>query len=276
MQNILLLHPGEMGTSIGASLVGNGFDIIWVSEGRSADTAARATKNGFKSAKTLNDALPSADAILSICPPEHALRLAGKVAKCGYQHIYVDGNAVSPETSLRIADLFGDQYVDGGIIGPPAWQENSTRFYLSGLGADKIAILFEGTMVQAKTISEVPGEASALKMAFAAYTKGSSALLLAVVALAKHYGVAESLSNEWKQSIPSLGAQAEGSARGTSGKAWRFIGEMQEIEQTFRDAGLPGGFHHAAAEIYRRLEIFKNDPQELNDVISQLLANSES
>jgi len=276
MQNILLLHPGEMGTSIGASLVGNGFDVIWVSDARSAATASRAKKNGFKSAKSLSDALPSADAILSICPPEHALALARKVAECGYQHTYVDGNAVSPETSLRMAELFGDRYVDGGIIGPPAWQENSTRFYLSGLRAGKIEKLFEGTMVQANTISEVPGEASALKMAFAAYTKGSSALLLAVVALAKHYGVAESLSNEWKQSIPSLGTQAEGSARGTSGKAWRFIGEMQEIEQTFRAADLPGGFHHAAAEIYRRLDVFKNDPQELNDVISQLLASSKN
>ena len=41
-------------------------------------------------------------------------------------------------------------------------------------------------------------------------------------------------------------------------KAWRWVAEMEEIAATFEAAGLPGGFHHAAAEIYGRLAAFKD------------------
>jgi hypothetical protein len=103
------------------------------------------------------------------------------------------------------------------------------------------------------------GAASALKMAYAGWTKGTSALLAAIEALAIREGVMDVLEQEWSKSQPGLMAQSEGLG-GAAAKAWRWVGEMEEIAATFESNGLPGGFHEAAAEVYSRMEQFKDDP----------------
>ena len=109
-------------------------------------------------------------------------------------------------------------------------------------------------------------------MCYAAYTKGSSALVMAVRALAESNGVTEALLAEWDLSQKGLRDSSERTALGTSPKAWRFEGEMLEIASTFDAAGLPAGFHRAAAEIYERMAHFKNeDPASLDQVIETLL-----
>ena len=115
------------------------------------------------------------------------------------------------------------------------------------------------------------GAASALKMCFAGWTKGTSALLLAVTALAAAEGVDDALASEWAISLPDLPARAAATAKGASPKAWRFVGEMEEISSTYVAAGLPDGFHLAAAETYRRLAGFKDRPADLAAVIDALL-----
>jgi hypothetical protein len=107
-------------------------------------------------------------------------------------------------------------------------------------------------------VNDVPGAASALKMAYAAVTKGTSALLLAVRALAASEGVDEALLAEWGRSQPELPKRSESAARDSARKAWRFVGEMDEIAAAFEAAGLPGGFHQAAGEIYQRLAGYKD------------------
>jgi Domain of unknown function (DUF1932) len=104
------------------------------------------------------------------------------------------------------------------------------------------------------------GPASAVKMAYASWTKGSAALLLAVCAMASAEGVEDALVREWKISQPELSARAESAAKSNAKKAWRFIGEMEEIAATFAAAGLPDAFHQGAAEIYRRMEVYKEGP----------------
>ena len=271
MKDILLLHPGQMGTSIGAALVANGVRVRWISAGRSVATTARATENGFVGEDSLDAVLKSAEAVFSICPPEAALDLAKEIHGTGFGGVFIDGNAVAPETARAISKLFGDRFVDGGIIGPPAWKPGTTRFFLSGVDAETVAGLFDGTPVEAKAISGVPGEASALKMAYAAWTKGGSALMLATVAMAERHGVTGHLFEEWDRSQPGATARAATAAKGNSPKAWRFVGEMREIEKTLEGAGLPGGFFDAAAETYQRLAGFRDDPQELDTVIARLL-----
>jgi hypothetical protein len=96
------------------------------------------------------------------------------------------------------------------------------------------------------------GTASALKMCFAAWTKGSAALLLAAAAAAEALGVEDALHDEWAQSIPELPARLERARRSADAKGWRWVGEMREIEATLRAVGLPGGFHAAAAEVFDR------------------------
>jgi hypothetical protein len=134
----------------------------------------------------------------------------------------------------------------------PRRANRELRLYLSGTEAARVAGLFAGTIVDALVVSEDPDAASALKMAYAAWTKGTSALLLAVRAVARTEEVEEALLEEWRTSLPHLPEQSLAAARSALGKGWRWVSEMNEIAETFAAAGLPDGFHRAAAEIYRR------------------------
>jgi 3-hydroxyisobutyrate dehydrogenase-like beta-hydroxyacid dehydrogenase len=127
--------------------------------------------------------------------------------------------------------------------------------YLSG--ADEPAVrdvygLFLGTPLEPRLLAGPATAASAVKMAYAAWTKGSSALLLDARALARAEGVEDALLAEWALSQPRLADQLERSARAAVTKGWRWVGEMEEIAHAMADAGLPDGFHEAAAEIFRR------------------------
>jgi 3-hydroxyisobutyrate dehydrogenase-like beta-hydroxyacid dehydrogenase len=263
-----------MGSSIGASLTGAGHQVSWVTEGRSRASAERARSAGLEAVDTLAGALRTVSHVISVCPPDAALALARSVAATGFAGTYVDANAVSPASAREIHAAVGDAYVDAGIIGPPAWKEGTTRLYVAGSRAAEVAGWFSGSPTDARAIDAEPGAASALKMAYAAYTKGSAALLLAVRALAEHEGVTQTLLEEWDLSQPGLRGRSELTAVGTSAKAWRFEGEMREIAATFEAADLPGGFHEAAAEIYARMSSLKDvDGADLHAVLTRLLAS---
>ena len=164
------------------------------------------------------------------------------------------------------------EFVDGGVIGPPARQMGSTRLYLSGARADEIRSMFDGSFVQAQAIEGGPGAASALKMCYAAWTKGSAALLLAVAALARREGVQGALVDEWRLSQQDLPGQLQGALISSAPRAWRFTGEMQEIAKTFLDQEMPDGFHLAAAEIYRRLAEIPSEHQQDGEAMLKRLA----
>ena len=272
--HIGLLHPGQMGVSIGAALVESGHQMHWCAEGRGAETTQRAA--AFNPQSTLVDLCANVQAIVSVCPPDAAQDLAKSVADTGFTGLYLDANAVAPQTAQRTAQIIGDNYVDGGIIGPPALRAGSTRLYLSGALAEQVAGWFSASFVEAIIVDQQVSSASALKMAYAAYTKGSSALLLAVNALARQAGVEEALHQEWQRSQPKLQAQSERAASGTAPKAWRFVGEMQEIAQTFSALDLPDGFHQAAGQIYQRMSELKNQPDVgLPAVIDEITKSSD-
>ena len=260
-----LLHPGAMGASVGAALAGRGRRVLWASEGRSAATRDRAEAAGLVDGGGIEQLAKACETLISVCPPDAALALAEHVAELGFAGVYVDGNAVSPARGQAIGEAVlaggAGAFVDGGIIGPPAWKPGITRLYLSGSEAAAVAALFAGSPLEAIAIGAEAGAASALKMAYAAYTKGTSALLAGILALAEREGVAEALRGEWAISQPELAAGGEARALGSAAKAWRFAGEMEEIADTFAGAGLPDGFHRAAAEIYRRLSEFKGVPE---------------
>jgi 3-hydroxyisobutyrate dehydrogenase-like beta-hydroxyacid dehydrogenase len=168
----------------------------------------------------------------------------------------VDANATSPATARQAAALVeqaGARFVDGSLVGPPPREPGSTRLYLSGAAAAEVAELCEGSRLEARVIGADPGAASALKMAYAGWTKGSAALLLSVRAMARAAGVEQALLDEWAQSIPELPDRSQRVASRIPAKAWRFEGEMDEIAATLRELGLPDGFHQAAAEAYRRI-----------------------
>lgn len=270
----LVLHPGEMGSSIAAALIDTGCEVSWSSQNRSELTRQRAERVGLREAKSMTDALSDADIVFSICPPEFASEMARDVCNGGFAGIYVDCNAISPQRSRDVGSTFGSQYVDGGIIGPPAWRSGATRLYLSGKHAERISDLFSNSMVDAKVVDDQVGSASALKMCYAAYTKGTSALLLAIRAMARSEGVTGHLLAEWEISQPGVQRRSEGSARGSAPKAWRFSGEMLEIAKSLSDNGLPSGFHEAAASVYSRLKRFKDAREvDFEEVMHELLKN---
>ena len=261
-----------MGASIGAALRVAGHDVSWVEAERSGATKQRALAAELRSVPLLEEGLANSEIVISVCPPEFAFSQAQAVKELGYQRTYVDANAVSPGAAASIADLFGDQYVDGGIIGPPAWRAGTTRLYLSGLQSQEIADLFQGTLVGAIDLGDQPATASAVKMCYASYTKGTTALLLALRAVAEFHGVTDALLAEWGISQPDLERRSTNAAPGTSRKGWRFVSEMNEISKTYEGAGLPGEFHKAAAEVYRRMAVFKDkDPASLSEVMDTLI-----
>jgi 3-hydroxyisobutyrate dehydrogenase-like beta-hydroxyacid dehydrogenase len=250
-----------MGSAVGAAALAGGARVLWASAGRGASTRDRARAAGLEDAGSAAALVAASDVILSVCPPHAAGDVAREVAGLGFAGIFVDANAVSPATAREVGAIVekaGAIFVDGGIIGPPPVRRGSTRLYLSGDRAARVADLFASSALEAPVVEGGPGAASALKMAYAAWTKGSSALLLAVRALATAEGVDAALLHEWSLSQPDLPARSESAARGNTRKAWRFVGEMEEIAATFAGAGLPDGFHQAAAEIYRRLEGYKD------------------
>ena len=244
-----LLHPGEMGAAIGAALRARGEPVVWTSAGRSAATIERAEHAGLTDVGDIRELCRRADVILSVCPPHAAVDVARSVE--GFRGTYLDANAVSAETARAIGRLV-DRFVDGGIVGPPPLEPDTTRLYLSGAGARELAELFTGTTVDARVVSDEPGAASALKMAYASWTKGSAALLLAARSLAKAEGVEEALLAEWQLSLPELVDRWAAAERSALRKGWRWVGEMDEIASSYAAAGLPDGFHRAAAEVYRR------------------------
>jgi hypothetical protein len=185
-----------------------------------------------------------------------------------FEGLYVDGNAVSPSTSREVATLVS-HFVDGGIVGPPPRASGSTRLYLSGPSAPEVAALFEGTVLETRVVSSDPGDASAVKMAYAAWTKGTSAMLLAIRALARAEGVEDALLDEWRLSLPELLDRSDFAARSAGRKGWRWVAEMEEIAATFEAADLPDGFHLAAAEVFRRAP--RLDDAALDDVVKGLV-----
>ncbi len=138
-ERILLLHPGEMGSSIGAALRMAGHSVSWVSEGRTEATQQRASHAGLNSCNDLENALREVEHVVSVCPPHAAVDVAEAVAQIGFQGTYVDANAISPASASRVSEIVGVGFVDGGIVGPPAWRAGSTRLYLSGDAADLVA-----------------------------------------------------------------------------------------------------------------------------------------
>jgi 3-hydroxyisobutyrate dehydrogenase-like beta-hydroxyacid dehydrogenase len=237
-----LLHPGEMGAAVGAVLRGQGHRVVWASDGRSEETRARAAAAGLEDVGSVAK-VAEAEVVFSICPPHAALDVARSASFGG---IYVDANAVSPATAAKVADVV-DEFVDGGIVGSPPRGPGTTRLYLSGERAADVAALFTGSVLDARVVSN----ASALKMAYAAWTKGTAAMLLAIRELARREGVEEPLLAEWDLSLPELRERHARALRSAEAKGWRWVGEMEEIAATFEADGLPGGFHRAAAEVYR-------------------------
>ncbi len=205
MARIGLLHPGQMGFAVGSTLKNSGHEVLWVSLGRGAQTAERAHAAGLHDVGTVDALAHQAEAIVSVCPPEFAASVAETIARSEFKGLYADLNAVSPDSKKEMAqrmEASGVSFVDGGIVGLPAKERGRTWIYLSGPEAAKAASLFTAGPLEVELVGAEVGKASALKMCYAAWSKGSTALIAAVIAAAGEMSVLEELKCAWSRGGP--------------------------------------------------------------------------
>jgi 3-hydroxyisobutyrate dehydrogenase-like beta-hydroxyacid dehydrogenase len=242
-----------MGAVVGEAARG---DVLWASEGRSPETAARAAS--FRDLGSLDALVAESEIVLSVCPPGIAEDVAGQVAEAGFDGLYVEANAIAPRRAERIASGRGLRVVDGGIVA-----KGAIDLYLSGADEDvrRVAELFEGTHVHALPLPGGIGAASALKMAFGGWNKIGVLLAAQAHAIAAAYGVDEALAAE---GVPTESVVRAGP------KAWRWAAEMQEIADTCAALGLPDGLGRAAAEICARWDGHRGRTPALDELLADL------
>ncbi|WP_327046589.1 DUF1932 domain-containing protein [Microbispora sp. NBC_01189] len=251
---LLVLHPGQMGAALAAQALRSGERVLWCPTGRSAATVRRAQEACLDPVENLGEALALADVVLAVCPPASAEAVAAQVAQEGYDGVYVEANAISPQRLEGIVTLLpAARVVDASVIGPPPGLSAEARLYLAGPTTDVAAVsrLFAGTAVRTVDLGEPLGRASALKMAFAGFQKTTRALAAVAFALAGEYGLHEELRAE--------GARMGGSALAdpeylpsVAARAWRWGPEMLEVAESLRSADLPDELATAAQAVFAR------------------------
>lgn len=242
---VAVISPGDMGSAVGRRLSEAGTRVVTALAGRSERTRALAADAGFVDAGSLAAAVRQADVLLSIVPPGRALEVARAVGR-DPGPLYVDCNAISPATARSVGELVGDRYVDAGIIGFPG----APRFYASGRNAHELTEL----PLDVRVLDGEIGQASALKMCYAALTKGLTALLTESMVTADALGVTEALVAELSDSQPQFLTTARRGLPAMVPKAYRWIAEMEEIAATFEAAGLTPRMLLGAADVYRLVE----------------------
>ena len=260
IKTIAIISPGDMGSGIGKVLAQEGYEVLTCLEGRSPLTKELAQKAGFQDTPDLATLLSQADCLISIVPPESALSvaqgIAGQIQSAKPGLLYVDCNAIAPQTTLKVAEIIdgaGARYVDGGIIGSPPDRRGLTRVYLSG--PDKSELLeLHGQNIDFRNLGDEIGAASALKMCYASQTKGTTALWLHSLITAQSLGVLDPLRKEWTSSHPALWGRMEDNLPTVPHRAGRWIGEMKEIALTMEGIGLTSDAFDGAAAMYELVD----------------------
>lgn len=243
---VAVVSAGEMGSGVGRLLSGAGVRVVTWLGGRSGRTRQRAAAAGMEELPDLPSLVREADVLLSIVPPASALELARAVGPAP-DLLYVDCNAVSPDTVREVAGLVGERFVDAGIIG----FAEAPRFYASGPHAAELAELpLDVRVLEGRAV----GDASALKMCYAALTKGLTALATEQLLAAERLGLAAELQAELADSQPVLQAWTRRAVPNMFPKAYRWIAEMEEIAATLAAAGLTPKMLEGAAEVFRAVE----------------------
>lgn len=256
---LAVLSTGDMGHAVGRVGVDKGCRVVTALDGRSGRTRDLAGQAGIEDAGTLAETVAAADIVLSILPPAEALPLAKRVAavsQASRRKIYVDCNAISPERALQVGEQVtgaGMDFVDGGIIGPAPDRPPATRLYVSGRKSGDLSFL-EDDRLTIRTLGPEPGRASAIKMCYAALTKGSWTMFAALTTAAYRLGVADALDREFVESQAQVREKQRAMVPRLPLDAGRWVGEMEEIAATLAAAGVPDGFHKAAAEMFRLLD----------------------
>ncbi|MGH3899341.1 MAG: DUF1932 domain-containing protein [Pseudonocardiaceae bacterium] len=263
-----------MGTGIAAQITANGHTVRWCPDGRSSATHHRAKDAGLSPAP-LEQLLADSEIVLSICPPAVAEETTTTVAGIGYRGIYVEANAISPVRLHRITSRFteaGAAVVDGCIFGSPPGGQPPARLYLAGSPtvSRQVADLFTGSLAEPVLLGENPGQASALKMAFASFQRTSRTAAALAHALADDHGITEALLTEAQRMPRDILANRD-FLPSVAARAWRWAPEMHEVATTLHAQHLPADLALATADILQHwADITTDQPTDLGTILRQL------
>ncbi len=281
IRRVGILSPGEMGAAIGNVLHHGGLEVYTSLEGRSELTRTRAGEAGFHDAGAYDDLVQRVDVLLSVLVPSEARPVAEGVAaamrRSGARPVFVECNAIAPQTVVAIEGSIraaGAGFIDAGIIGgPPRVGGSNTRFHCSG--PDTVAFEALGRHgLDVRVVGPKVGQASGLKMVYAASTKGTTALWTELIVAARAMGLDQQLIEE----LGERGRRQLDSITGMPDRARRWVGEMEEIAATFEALGLTPRIFEGAADIYRfvgetRLaDLTSRDPNPTLEEVLQVLS----
>lgn len=257
INSVGILSPGDMGSGVGDVLHQHGLRVLTCLAGRGGDSRKRAEAVGIEDVPDLEVLVRECDIILSIVPPSVAGAVADQVAAAvratSAELLYADCNAVAPGTVRAISQTLleaGARFADAGIIGGPP-NRSTNRTYASGPGARELEALREFGL-DIRVLDGKVGQASGLKCCYAAMTKGLQALGAELLTAAKLLGVEEDLRAEQNlgAELASVRRFVERALPNMPPKAYRWIGEMEEIARCFEEVGLPGRLMLGAADVY--------------------------
>jgi len=288
LKTVGILSPGDMGHSVGQVLGSHGLRVITCLEGRSERTRSLATRARIGNVSTYQALVNEADIILSILVPAQAKQAARVIAQAISETkaklIYADCNAIAPQTACQIGDMIteaGGRFVDVSIIGSPLRKEGVTHFYASGPHVSTFEELSQFGL-DVIVLGEQIGQAKAIKMCYAALTKGLAALCTELLVAAETLGVSQPLKQQFQLSQSVLYERMERVLPRMPMKSRRWIGEMEEIAKTFEDIGLTPKILAGAADIYSfvgKTDLAERTPEDsdplptLTEMLSILAAN---
>ena len=256
---IAILSPGEMGHAVGRVLVNHRFRVITSLAGRSRRTADLSRAAGIEDVGNLDCLVDQADIVLSIMPsaaaPVVAAEVANRLSGRGRTLTFVECNAIAPQTVREIEGTIsgaGGLLVDVGIIGGPPTDTYQPRLYASGPHVDSFLRL-KSSGLDIRPIGSEIGQASGMKMCYAALTKGLSALGTEIMVAAAKLDLIDSLHEELRGSQAALFNWLDKGIPGMPPKSRRWVSEMKEIAATLGHLDLSSGYHLAAADLYRRV-----------------------
>ena len=284
-----IISPGDMGHVVSRVLIDHGLRVVSCLAERSQRTQRLAAKAGVTDLLSYAELVEQADLILSILVPAQAVKAAQRVAEATTQAdvLYVDCNAVAPRTVKKIDRIIknvGGNFLDASIIGPPPRFDESTRFYASGPNVGQLNILNQYGL-EIRPLGQEIGQASAIKMCYAALTKGLTALCAELLTAAETLGVSADLAEEFELSQTALYQRMQKGLPSLPSKSRRWIGEMEEIAVTFADVGLTPNILAGAADIFRfisQTELANLSPEQpdafpsMEKMITQLARDLQS
>jgi 3-hydroxyisobutyrate dehydrogenase-like beta-hydroxyacid dehydrogenase len=257
LKTVAILSPGDMGHAVGQVLGAHSLRVITCLQGRSERTRSLARRAHIADVASYEALVTEADLLLSILVPAQAplaaQAIARAIAQTSADIVYADCNAIAPQTARQIGEVIsavGGRFVDASIVGPPPRREGTTRFYASGPDASAFEALREFGLDVVVLDDEI-GRASALKMCYAALTKGLTALCTELLTAAQVLGVSAALSQEFQISQAALYQRMERGLPRMPAKSRRWVGEMEEISRTFERVGLTPKILAGAADMYR-------------------------